>query len=455
MLTRYSRGVGTLVSLALTPCMAEIAVAQERKVTAERRFVTWYAQQVEAGTRLVRSFCPGIPARVGQAWEVEALLFFADVTRAPKLMPYSGEATTAAFARLLELIRDEPDARSIRFTAARVLHLVARYGNDEEIATGARARALEYLEGLTAQEPKRTSYRWWLALAYSDAGDALQDDSKRSGKAWEDYRKAIQLLEQLAAEYPERAPYRVGLAYAWNGLGGIHFASLRHAEAKRAYEKALDLRRELARDDPLILIEVAGSTANIGNVILEGERKPAEALPWFEKAIAIEKRVIEEDSDQPNARHYLTSSHWGLVLAYLQLKKFKEADDAWATVLKYATKADVPRMRIDRAYHLANAGAPERGAREAETLDPATKSAPDHFFRFAKLFAELYRQEKDPAKANAHAGVALKYLGDLVKLSPAQAEEIDEYTRNTPAFERLRRLDAFKVLFRQAKKERK
>ena len=88
-----------------------------------------------------------------------------------------------------------------------------------------------------------------------------------------------------------------GAAQALSNLGVVYVKEDRYAEARKAYEEALTIYRELAKASPnLYLLEKANTLNNLG-ILDSYERRYAEGRKAFEEALAIYREFAQAPPD--------------------------------------------------------------------------------------------------------------------------------------------------------------
>lgn len=190
-----------------------------------------------------------------------------------------------------------------------------------------------------------------VARCHSQLGElALMEG--RPERARDGLHRALELRNELVSAFPTHADWKADLALTHSLLGDVHMDLGETAEAARAYAAALDLRRELAeadadprrqaalsvawgrtaialaaRGDRAGAHEAAGDALRIaravagldeGNVNLQSQLATAlsrygdtleEPRDAYREALAIRRRLCEDDPDNARWQHWLAVVH--------------------------------------------------------------------------------------------------------------------------------------------------
>jgi tetratricopeptide (TPR) repeat protein len=111
---------------------------------------------------------------------------------------------------------------------------------------------------------------------------ALLDRSQnRMEEAQKELHEALQIRRELAQENPDA--YLPGVAQTLLNLGVLNYGEHRTEQARQEYEEALKTRRELAEKDPDANLPDAAQTLNNLGVLDSGEYRTKEALQEYEE----------------------------------------------------------------------------------------------------------------------------------------------------------------------------
>ena len=143
-------------------------------------------------------------------------------------------------------------------------------------------RALEILEGTFGSDHVRvTDSLAHLGYVYSR--------TERFNKAEDVYRKALTIREkELGSEHPK-------LSKILNGLGHIYDKWAQYDKAEQFFLRALDICKKNPEADPY---SEADSLHNLGVLYFRGLGENEKAEAYFKQALALEKEVYGEDSEE-------------------------------------------------------------------------------------------------------------------------------------------------------------
>ena len=172
----------------------------------------------------------------------------------------------------------------------------------------------------------------------------------------DDWDAAERHLDYWLADALSGSDFKGALAIQGERMGLFRKRG-REAEAMEAIDSALNLMEKSGMEESL-----TGATAyvNIATVYKTFE-KPAEALPFFEKA----QRIYENHLDQPDER--LGGLYNNMALALTDLGRFAEARNCYERAL--AIMAHIPQGELELAVtylNLADLEAEEKGLEAAE-----------------------------------------------------------------------------------------
>jgi tetratricopeptide (TPR) repeat protein len=183
--------------------------------------------------------------------------------------------------------------------------------------------ALEIRRGLLAEAPEDLQLQKLVSVSHMKVGDVLQSTGDTAG-ALAAYERALVISEGLARADRK---YRRGLAVDLLNAGAVAYWSGDLAQAREHYARSLDLRRELAAEDPEDLDrqrDVSVGLCRVGEV-LEAVGDVQGALDNYLQAIECRQRNAEVDPHSGRFRRDLAVAHLFAAESMLSLGRVEEA----------------------------------------------------------------------------------------------------------------------------------
>lgn len=205
-------------------------------------------------------------------------------------------------------------------------------------------KALQIREALYAENPKNTDVRSDLARSYRIAGDR----QKMEGHAQPFYdlnQKALKIREGLLAEHPDdeslKRQYSMDLVRIADSLGSPNETNLgRYDEARKTYERALEIRAALAAGNPSNSVgvrDVSNVYQRLGS-LLEHTGHYEESLEMSRNGLTISENLFEADPANFEVRRDIMVFNDQLGRAYLKLADYTAAEKSLRTSLDVASE---------------------------------------------------------------------------------------------------------------------
>jgi tetratricopeptide (TPR) repeat protein len=183
----------------------------------------------------------------------------------------------------------------------------------------------------------------------------------------------------------------------------------RPGEALNDWARAAELSPPAER--LLVLREQAGRHVSYANRLCH-EQRPADALAWYDRALAILEPLHKEQGRRDiTTRRFLRNAHVRRAQALDKLKRHAEALPHWDRAAELSPPDQRPSVRMDRAASQARAGKAAEAVAEAEVLAKDPAASGNHLYNAACVYALASAAVKDDAKQQeAYAGQAVALL---------------------------------------------
>ena len=169
-------------------------------------------------------------------------------------------------------------------------------------------RALEYLDGLARKETENPSLQRELATAYEKVGDIQGNPySANIGDtegALTSYRKAARIRQSLGQQ-EATTETQMELGRTYRGLGDILEVKGDTAQTIREYRRSLEIFAQLAATDPAsfaVQDELARAYETLGDGLYRTAAADAERLTNYQKALDIRERLLRQDGANAKLR---------------------------------------------------------------------------------------------------------------------------------------------------------
>jgi len=306
-----------------------------------------------------------------------------------------GEEVAAGYREALaieqKLVDDFPAVPEYRQELAAShynLGLLLADQNQPEQAAQQHRKVLAIQQKLADEFPAVPVYRQELASSHNNLGVLLAGQNQKE-QAAEQYRKALAIRHKLADDFPAVHAYRHDLAHSHNSLGVLLADQNQVDKAAEQYRRALAIQQKLANDFPSMTayhVGLGGSCYNFGNLLRSGGR-PADGVPWYDKAIRTLTRVDQQDPRFVPTRLLLRNSHGSRAQAYDLLEKHSEAVKDWTRVIELSPPPEQPSFRLRRADSRVRAGQVAETVAEIAALSKSPTVTVDQWYDFACIYA--------------------------------------------------------------------
>jgi tetratricopeptide (TPR) repeat protein len=181
---------------------------------------------------------------------------------------------------------------------------------------------------------------------------------KQFDLAGESHQKALSLRRALAKESPLIGSYQSDLLASLNSLGSLSWEMNQLEEARMFYGESFRISEAIYQADqaPESAAQLAQSYLKMGDCLALSE-KPADALAWFEKSLSLLMPYLEKQRSNTVFLRVLIESYTGegWILSKFQ-NKHDDALKAYDSALELSTGQDADWIRAHRACVLARQG---------------------------------------------------------------------------------------------------
>jgi eukaryotic-like serine/threonine-protein kinase len=267
---------------------------------------------------------------------------------------------------------------------------------------------------LAGDFPTVPEYRHALAHSHNSLG-ALLKGQNQWDKAAEQYRKALAIRQKLADEFPAVPAYRQELAGSHNNLGTLLAGQNQSDKAAVEYRKALAIQQKLADEYPAVpeyQVELGAGCCNFG-LLLRDSGKPADSLPYFDRAVAALSKVHQQDLRSARPRLFLRNSHWGRARAYDLLEKHAGAVKDWTRTIELSPPQEQANFRARRADARVRAGQVAEAVAEVVELMKIPGVPAPILYDFGRIYAVANGKATD--KKQEYADQAMRMLSFAVQ----------------------------------------
>jgi tetratricopeptide (TPR) repeat protein len=287
-------------------------------------------------------------------------------------------------------------------------------------------KAIGEYEVLVNGSPENRDYRFEHAKLQREFGVLLTDQQDHDEDAVKQLSQSVSTLAAIAKEFPSVPDYRFELAgsqrdYA-QSLGYLH----RKIEAEEQFANAIKTNERLIADQPsnLRFQHSQGITFSKFGDLLIDHNQPTEALTRFGQAIQILTMAYVQDRQVTLTKRALCQAHENRALALDQLVRHADALADWDKVLELCEPEMEHIHRSQRADSRLRSGNVEFAIGEVAELAKVDSRNPNHWFRFAKLFA--IASDKIPGHKEEYALRAIELLKKAIGLGFSDLTQITE-----------------------------
>ncbi len=175
---------------------------------------------------------------------------------------------------------------------------------------------------------------------------ALYARSNRLSDAAVELTKAVELGGRTVADEPNDPNLQHALAASWGNLAGVHMLQERYDDSRADYLREQPIRERLAAEHPTLVdyrLQLGSLYTNLGELETR-QKRFADGLPWFDKAIDALQWILTREPSHQTGRYYLSYT-WGWKARALEgANRWADAAAAWQHAIDFDDRND-PDLR--------------------------------------------------------------------------------------------------------------
>jgi eukaryotic-like serine/threonine-protein kinase len=307
------------------------------------------------------------------------------------LEPTELDRSVSAGRTLVDELRTYRSADpAVQLTLAKLycsMALVQQSRNQVRQAVEQYEAARDIVDSLVAQYPQVISYQDWMATITNNLGNGCRLLGQRD-RSEQLFLSTLETLERVNESELTTQSRRNALAGANLNLGTLELDRKQTDRAVASFKRAIDAWDTLLQVSELTEARL-GLVAAHGN-IGHAKRKqgdPAAALLSYNQAIDHADQLLKREPQHRRALEFQQNTHWGRARALNELARFREAAADWRQVIKLASDASQPLLKVELAWSLVKSGDHKTATALADDIagDDTLESA--MLFNCARLFA--------------------------------------------------------------------
>jgi tetratricopeptide (TPR) repeat protein len=275
-------------------------------VAVATAYVAWReSARAEANFRLARN---AVDQTLASA-EVDPARMGADIPQMEEFRRELLEKTKAFYARFIEQKPSREDLyKENAYARFRLGHINRMLGRAADAAQE-YAEAISEFDRLSADHPRTPEYREALADAYNYLGETFRPQPERAAEARAAYQRALATGDDLAREFPGQARYRRQLARTHYNRGIFRSMAAAPGDAQFAAAEA-DFRDAIRLLDPLagdatdrtVAQELARAYNNLASLLSQDDHRLAEARRLYDRAVQLDRAVAQAEPENRQNR---------------------------------------------------------------------------------------------------------------------------------------------------------
>jgi protein O-mannosyl-transferase len=259
----------------------------------------------------------------------------------------------------------------------------------------------------------------------------LDTDQKRMDEARRQYEEALKIRRELAQQ--NAAAYLPDMATTLNNLGNVNRLQNRMDEARQDYEEALKIHRQLSQENiEPYPPDLAMALNNLG-FLERAEKKTDEAYAHFEEALRIYRQLVQTDPDTYLGEMAMTLNN--LAISEKDQSHLDEARRHYEETLQIRRQLALhtPEALPDVAMTLNDLG-------NLDGMQNHLNEARQHYEESSVTYVQL--AQKEPEKYLPYLAGTLNNLGFLDKSQNRIKESRASYTEALTIYQQLAQVNS-------------
>jgi tetratricopeptide (TPR) repeat protein len=244
-------------------------------------------------------------------------------------------------------------------------------------------------------------------------------EQNRMDEARGHFERALELRQQLALQNPRAYPYMADMARTLNNLGNLDRLQNRTDEAHQHNEAALEIYRQLAAQNPDVYLQyLAATLTNLGSVD-RVQGRTDEARQHYEEGLKIDRQLAEQDPAKYLPNIAMTLNEYGFLDA--TQNRMNEARQHFEEALKI----DRQLAEQSPAAYLPDLAMTLTDFGRLDAIQNRMDEARQHYQEALKIERQLAQQ--DPAVYLPDLAMTLGNLGRVDRLQNRLDEARQDY----------------------------
>ncbi len=249
--------------------------------------------------------------------------------------------------------------------------------------------------------------------------EEMGTEQNRMDEARRHFERALELRQQLAQQNPRAYAYMADMARTLNNLGNLDRLQNRMDEARQHNEAALEIYRQLAEQNPDVYLQYLAATLNNLGAVDRVQNRMDEARQHYEEALKIDRQPAEQDPAKYLPNIAMTLNEFGFLDA--TQNRMDEARQHYEEALKI----DRQLAEQSPAAYLPDLAMTLTDFARLDAIQNQMDGARQNFEEALKINRQLAQQ--DPVVYLPNLAMTLNNLGRVDRLQNRMDEARQHY----------------------------